>query len=438
MDSDSYSDHSSESEENNGEWLKKLQKIKENDPNTTWLRARNDDDDDMIEDMTDEDWKELGRDIANNTHLSNVDLGGNINDQIIISCLFQGLTRSSSMKEMQLYKNRLSVAGVRSMVPFLQNADNLTRLDLEDNNIRSEGFNDLFRALHSSPIETLLVRRCNIESIEIDSEHTPQNLSFLAFDGNNINSDGCIEIAKLLQGRNDTLQLLSLEDNEIDDEGVEILVDALKNNASLTHIYLRRNDGISVEGVKLCLRLVNDVSSINATLQSNHTLRYISVNTMGISSGRRIQSQIHDAVQINRNFQDDLNRVGREKIIQTQLKSKRRKELEDMQGVRSSLYSEIDPLHLPEVLALVGRRHGQGELFVALKSSVAGVISTVNRRECLKHKRAHHEAMIAEYMDMIAHHRTQVEEVEAEIAAIDEADGPNIGNEYRSSKRRRG
>ena len=335
MDSEN-SDHSSESGEINGEWFKKLQKIKENDPNTTWLGAVNNDDDDMIEeDMTDEDWKELGRNIANNTHLSNVDLGGNINDQIM-SCLFQGLTRSSSMKDMQLYKNRLSVAGVRSMVPFLQNADNLTRLDLEDNNIRSEGFNDLFRALHSSPIETLLVRRCGIDSIGIDSEHIPKKLTTITFDGNNINSDGCIEIAKLLKGGNATLQLLCLEDNKIDDDGVKILVDALKNNTSLTHMYLRRNDGISVEGVKLCLRLVNDVSSINATLHSNHTLRYISVNTMGISSDRRIQSQILDAVQINREFQYDLDSVGKEKIIQTQLNSSKRKEWTDIQGVSSS------------------------------------------------------------------------------------------------------
>ena len=89
------------------------------------------------------------------------------------------------------------------------------------------------------------------------------------------------------------------------------------------------------------------------------------------------------------------------------------------------------------MLALVGHRHGQRELYVALKASIAGVISTVNRIQCLKNKRAHHEALIAEYLDMIAHHRTEVEKVEAEIAAIDQADGPDVGSEYCSSKRRR-
>eukprot|EP00984_Skeletonema_dohrnii_P029044 scaffold19351_cov100-Skeletonema_dohrnii-CCMP3373.AAC.1 len=64
--------------------------------------------------------------------------------------------------------------------------------------------------------------------------------------------------------------------------------------------------------------------------------------------------------------------AGREKMIQTQLHSETRATLAAHQGVNHSLYSEINPLHLPEVLALIGRRHGQGELYVALRSSIAG------------------------------------------------------------------
>ena len=92
-----------------------------------------------------------------------------------------------------------------------------------------------------------------------------------------------------------------------------------------------------------------------------------------------------------------MNVVGVMKIF-SQLNSIIRAELAGLQGVSQSLYSEIDPLHLPEVLALVCRYHGQGELYVALKSSiaVAGVISTVNRKQCLQQQRAHHEAVIAE------------------------------------------
>ena len=105
----------------------------------------------------------------------------------------------------------------------------------------------------------------------------------------------------------------------------------------------------------------------------------------------------------------------------------------ELQGVTRSFYSEINPLHLPEVLALAGHRHGQGELYVALKSSIAGVISTVNRKQWLQQQRAHHNAIIAE-------HRIKVESIEAELAAIEAADGPDavdIGSDSRCSKRRR-
>jgi hypothetical protein len=67
-----------------------------------------------------------------------------------------------------------------------------------------------------------------------------------------------------------------LDSNKIDDEGVAVLVDAPQNNTSLKRLSLRWND-ISIEGEILLLKLVNDISSIRATLQSNHTLIYVSV-----------------------------------------------------------------------------------------------------------------------------------------------------------------
>ena len=425
MDSDS--DESSQSIEE-VDWFEKLQRIKENDPHMTMLEPGVGDYFNHIENMTDGSWEELGRDISNNTHLTNLDLYGSALNDHRMSCLFRGLTRSSSIREIQLYNNRLSAAGLRSMIPFLQNADNLAYLDIDDNNIiQSAGFNLMFRALSDSPIDTLRVNRCYINSIEIDSQHIPQNLTTLQFDGNNINSDGCREIAKLLKGGSATLNILSLEDNKIDDEGVEILVDALKNNTSLTHIYLGQNRKISIEGMKSCLRLVNDISSINATLQSNHTLQMVCVNVERIDADFEIiRSQINGSVLLNRRFRDDLDRVGKEKIIQLQLNSGNREELADIQGVSHSLYSEIDPLYLPEVLALVGHRHRQGDMYVALKSSIAGVISTVNRRECIKQQWEYHLA--------------KAKQLEAELAAMDEAERKVVGierDESRNSKRRR-
>ena len=83
------------------------------------------------------------------------------------------------------------------------------------------------------------------------------------------------------------------------------------------------------------------------------------------------------------------------------------------------MYSEIDPLHLPEVLELVDRHHGQGELYVALKSTIAGVITAVNRKQSLKEQSAYYRAKMVEYKAKIAECRTKAEEVEAELTAIE-------------------
>ena len=409
-------------DDNGGE---ELRRIRGNDPDITSLYS-DEIDENYIQNMTDEDWEELGRDIANNTHLESLYVSyGFLNDQRV-SFSFRGLKRSTSIAEVHLYNNQLSAAGIQSMVPFLQDANKLICLNLDSNNIQSEGFNFLLRSLRDSPIEMLYCCRCGIASIEIDIGNKPKHLKKLLLDSNRINADGCRELVKLLQGGDATLTELHLQANKIDDEGVAILVNALQNNTALKTLYLCCNDDISKQGEIMLLKLVNDISSIEATLQSN----FLDIH-LGFELYRteQIVRQINMASKINRLPGE----AGREKVIQTQLNSKRRAELAAMQGANNeSLYSEIDPLHLPEVLALVGRHHGQGELFVALRSSIAEVMSTVNRKECLKQENSYYSAKIAEF-------RAKMEANEAELAIIEasEASVVNFGSESRCNKRRR-
>ncbi len=127
--------------------------------------------------LTDDNWEKIGGDIAKNTHLNLLEFSHCSLDDQKITPFFRGLTRSSSINDLQLHSNEFSAAGVRSMVPFLQNANNLKYLCLDDNNIQSEGFNVLFHALRNSPIETLNCKGCGIESIEIDdSENSYSSL----------------------------------------------------------------------------------------------------------------------------------------------------------------------------------------------------------------------------------------------------------------------
>ena len=119
-----------------------LQEIRENNPSMTSFRLSGD-----HENITNKAWARIGRDISNNTHLISLSLREEALNDHKMSCLFRGLTRSSSIENMWLYKNNLSIAGLRSMVPFFQHANSLKSLEIDGNNIQSEGFNMMFRAL---------------------------------------------------------------------------------------------------------------------------------------------------------------------------------------------------------------------------------------------------------------------------------------------------
>ena len=193
-----------------------------------------------------------------------------------------------------MYNEGVSTVGFRSILPFLQNAKNLVKLDVGCNNqMESEGFNIMFRGLHGSPIKKLNCGCCGVEAIDIDNEHAPKHLEELYLDANEISADGCRELSKLLQGVDATLKILDLDENKIDDEAVAILVGALQNNTSLTTLKLTNNNGeqdsgeswrtgITNLGKMLLLKLVNDISSTKAILQSNHTLQHIYLDNKGI------------------------------------------------------------------------------------------------------------------------------------------------------------
>ena len=434
--------------------------------------------------MTNEWWEDLGRDISNNTYLETLNIDEDALDDETLPSLFRGLSKSSSIIELGLKNNNFSETGLRSLEPFLQNSinlrglnlsytwirtegfnilwqalsanpieslicsdcgitsieienlpNNLPELELSGNNIQSEGFNRLIRSLRDSSIEHLHCGNCSIESIDIDTDYFPRSLKTLYLGSdqyhgcNRINSNGCRGIAKLLQG--DLLEKLRLEMNLIGDEGVAILVDALKTNTTLDLLCLNGNDGISRNGRIMMLELVNDMSSIKATLQSNHTLQTIRLG--GIHDD--IKFYINMAITTNRN---DPIAAGREKVIQTQLHSMRRAELVEIQGVVSqSVYGEIDPLHLPEVLSLVGHRHGQGELYVALKASIAEVMSTVNRKRCIQQRIAYHASIIAKHKSVIAEHSAKQRELEEEIKTMEGEGESSVLAEQPRTKRRR-
>lgn len=177
MDDDSdyyYSDEESPFSRRRFESL--LRRVKDNNPGIVEIHSRHWNRE-CIQNMTDNDWEDFGRDITNNTHLERLLLHGDgfVAGEQTISSLFRGLTGSNSIKGINLTSNNFGVEGVRSMVPLLQNANNLKFLEVVRNNIGSQGFALLMRALSDSPIEILHFDNCGIESIEIVDEHSQKN-----------------------------------------------------------------------------------------------------------------------------------------------------------------------------------------------------------------------------------------------------------------------
>ena len=129
------------------------------------------------------------------------------------------------------------------MSPFLQNASKLTKLELQNNNLQSDGFKLLLRALYNRPLKSLNCSSCGIEPLEI--EQLPRNLRTLYLDDNNINAQGCQQLAKVLRKTDSSLIDLSSRKNMIDDQCIKILVEALHKNTSLESLLLGRNKDIS-------------------------------------------------------------------------------------------------------------------------------------------------------------------------------------------------
>ena len=242
-------------------------------------------------------WELLGRYIANNTHLKEIN-GEDVHtyDDRLLEYLFRGLTRSSSIERFILTRDEGNLYCMQSMVPFFQNSPKLSMISLNFNFIYNEGFELLVNALDGGPIEFLFLNGCRISDIAALENCALPKLRNLALNYNEISniggatalvnlttleeislkdnkicSNGCTAIGNLLRKGDCSLKELNLYTNNVDDEGAEILANSLKHNTTLSCTNLQ-NNRIDRRGLQALLKLLNDVSSVDSTYNSNHTL----------------------------------------------------------------------------------------------------------------------------------------------------------------------
>ena len=230
-------------------------------------------------------------------------------------------------------------------------------------------------------IANLFVGNCNISDFSALETYNISNLKELILNNNNISREGCITISNLLQQEGSTLIELYMVHTGIDDEGVEILANSLKHNKTLKKLLLSSNDGITEEGRRAFLKLLVDVSSIGNTYNSNSTLTECNLIEYGTMSSE-MQSVINNTCKVNRMNSNP----GRAKVIKYQLNSLQRKKLCEMQGIDytpGNIFADIEPVLLPRILALIGDRHGQSELYTALIPTAPDLLSYIDRKAML-------------------------------------------------------
>jgi len=348
----------------------------------------------------------IGRYMLNNNRLKDIGLGDLRMDDSRMKLLFQELTGSKSVESLSFYirgVDREVVFGaeaISDMVPFLKNAPKLSYISLSGNEILTEGFELLVNALDGGSITQLLLDECKIDDISALEECTLPRLFMLHLSGNCITSIPSLKnhkslgwltlsnnkIEKPILGDIGSLDHICLDGNGINDKDVEVLADSLHHNTSL-HVLSLENNPFTERGLCALLRLLNNVSSIGSTLQSNHTLKSITVphsigdftiprpepNSADDTPARKeLRKHIKDATRINSNSSNH----GRDKVIQTQLNSTKRYELACFQGTSESLFSDDDTFLLPEILALVGEEYGHNDLYQLLIEVVPYLMSS--------------------------------------------------------------
>jgi len=417
--------------------------IKNNYPNATNLRINS-----IEEIITELGWSLIGRYIAKNTHLTQIILEGPGMTDARISTLFESLVRSSSIKLLALGGNRFGRNGVRTMLTFLGNSPQLVDLSIYcNNNINTECFELLVSTLHNTGIiKRLNFTGCNITDISaLDANNLP-NLINLSLNGNNIGRVGCNTLSNILQNEGSTLKYLHLDSTGIGDEEVKILVTALKHNTSLKELHLLNNNDITERGHVAVLKLLNDVSSPESTYTSNHTLRSCHLTELGNRGTWQITKYISDALVENEVTLLNYN-PGRAKVIGSHLNS-RLKKLCELQGIEytpGSIFADVEPVLLPDILALIRSRHGQSELYTALIHTAPDLLSFIDRKALIRgimdKNTARAAALKAEYEREMAILTAKNNELSHRLALMESGDSQqsSIGkyNGDKGKKRRR-
>ena len=253
------------------------------------------------------------RGVTNNRSINKLDfyrmdlLGGRI-----FSMMGPFFEKFPSLSNLAIYECNLGDDGWRLLALAIgsSKAKSLQKVTLTDCNISDQGLVDIITALSMHPklqhielignrmstkgcttLATLLRCSCTeLESLDLDNNvindegidalvpvlKKCDHLQSLSLENNSITTKGWQHLATILEAPNcSSLTTLYTAGVNVDDDAVTAFTSALVNNRTLTTLGLSRNPSITDEGWKIFSKLLCDTSSINSTYLSNHTLAYL-------------------------------------------------------------------------------------------------------------------------------------------------------------------
>ena len=258
----------------------------------------------------------LGSFFQSNHNLTNIYIRGcDFGDEgVRLFALALGSSTNKSLQNLDVQNNNIADEGMVDIITALSKHPHLNRLDLEGNRLRKNGCVALGTLLRCSATELqylyLANNEINDEGIEVlvpvltNCYHLKQ---FRLCDNPLISTRGWQSLAATLESPNSHLEELYIYHNNVDDQAAIAFVGALTNNHTLCSLDLDENPSITTIGWQSFSKTLCNTSTVNSTFLSNHTLNYLGANAI-------TNETIEPLLELN--ARDDKKEVAVIKILQ--------------------------------------------------------------------------------------------------------------------------
>ena len=215
----------------------------------------------------------------------NIDSFRVINVQLSSSVLGQ-LTKAlkgKNIKTFVLHNNNFGRDGIIFAANVMRENQNMSGMSLNFNPIDHAGAAiQLADALGKHRfLESLSVRYCNFGEEEDVSSLTMscvvsacQNVKFLDLRNTNMKSEGAAIVASFL-ATNPNMETINLSSNNFNNEDATLISQGLSTNTKLKLLYISNNPLITAVGKQALLKAIFDTTTLNATIDSNHSCELI-------------------------------------------------------------------------------------------------------------------------------------------------------------------